>query len=297
MNGLHHEPAVAFQSSDRAECMELRLVLEAAGIAARAETRQGQWFLIVGAGDLAEAEAELDAYRRENESRSTPALPVAPVYDGATAGVIAYAALVTLIALATLPWGLGLDLFTPGEMQAGKVLAGEGWRTVTALTLHVDEGHVASNLLFGILFGFLAGRAVGGGVGWLTIVLAGALGNLLNALVQQPEHTSVGASTAVFAALGLLVANALRPRVSSHESLLRRWRPLVGGLMLLGLVGVGGERTDVTAHVTGFLAGLLIGAISSRLPTHWLADEKVQWLAGLATIVMLSIAWVMALSE
>ncbi|QEF98425.1 Rhomboid family protein [Stieleria maiorica] len=276
--------------------MELRLVLEAAGIAAGAQSRRGRWRLIVAAEDVSAAQRELEEYRRENQSRSTETVSVTPTYAGAAIGVVVYAAVVVVIGLSTLPWGLGGDLFTPGEMQAGKVLAGDAWRCVTALTLHVDEGHLASNLLFGILFGFLAGRTVGGGIAWFSIVSAGAVGNWLNALVQQPEHRSVGASTAVFAALGLLVAAALRPRRSSGESLLRRWRPLVAGVMLLALIGVGGERTDVTAHVTGFFAGLLIGAISSRIPTRWLADERTQWLAGLATFAVVTLAWVVALS-
>ncbi len=285
-----------FESGDRSACMELRLVLEAAGIAAHAQSRRGRWRLIVAAEDASAALRELAEYRRENQSRSTETVSVTPTYAGAGIGVIAYAAITVAIGLATLPWGLGLDLFTPGEMQAGKVLAGGGWRCVTALTLHVDEGHLASNLLFGVLFGFLAGRTLGGGIAWLSIVSAGAAGNWINAMIQQPDHRSVGASTAVFAALGILVAVALRPRSSSRESRLRRWRPLVAGVMLLALIGVGGERTDVTAHVTGFFAGLLIGAISSRIPTRWLADERSQWLAGLAAFAVVTLAWVVALS-
>lgn len=276
--------------------MELRLVLEAAGIAAWAQSRRGWWMLIVEPADFQTARAELEDYRRENQSVSTRALQTAPVYDGAIAGAVGYAFVILLIGIATLPWTLGIDLFSPGEMQAGRVVAGDWWRTVTALTLHVDEGHLASNLLFGVLFGFLAGRALGGGVAWSAIVLGGTLGNAINAIVQAPEHTSVGASTAVFAALGVLVANALRPRQSGEESLLRRWRPLVGGLMLLALVGVGGERTDVTAHVTGFLSGLLVGWVASRLPVRWLADDRVQLVSGFATLVMISLAWVVALN-
>ena len=286
-----------FETGNRSECMELRLVLEAAGIAAWTTSRNGRWLLLVQPADSFQADAELKEYRFENLSRSTPTRPLSPVYSGALIAVFAYAAVISLIGAATLPWALGLDLFEPGEMQAGKVVAGQWWRTVTALTLHADEGHLASNLLFGSLFGFLAGRALGGGIAWLTIVLAGALGNGLNAILQASEHTSIGASTAVFPALGLLVANALRPRSSESDSLLRRWRPLVGGLMLLALIGVGGERTDVTAHVTGFLSGLLVGWSSSRLPFRWLASDRIQWITGLAALVLVVASWVIALQS
>jgi membrane associated rhomboid family serine protease len=220
-----------------------------------------------------------------------------PVHSGAVTGVLAYAVVILSVGIITLPAGPGGPLFLDGQMQAGEVLGGQVWRTVTALTLHLDVGHLASNLLFGALFGFLAGRVLGGGVAWLSIVVAGALGNLVNAMVQAPQHQSVGASTAVFAALGVIVASALRPRWSSRESLLRRWAPLVAGVMLLSLIGVGGERTDVMAHVTGWMAGLVIGWGSSRLPDHWLSRRTVQWWTGFAAIAIVSLSWLVAIAK
>lgn len=275
--------------------MELRLVLEAAGIAARANHHRGWWTLTVDASDAATAEAELEEYRNENLSQSNPAIQVAQAHGGGGLGVMVYSAVIISIALLTLPWGMGWNLFSPGQMQAGLVMSGEVWRTVTALTLHLDEGHLASNIVFGILFGYLAGRTLGGGVAWLSIVIAGALGNLANAFVQPPEHNSIGASTAVFAALGILVADALRIRKSTRESLLHRWSPIVGGIMLLSFIGVGGGRVDVIAHVTGFLAGLIIGWTSSRIPQRWLASRRVQQAAGIATLALVAIAWGIAL--
>jgi hypothetical protein len=70
---------------------------------------------------------------------------------------------------------------------------------------------------------------------------------------------------------------------------------LIGGLVLFGLTGVGGERTDVMAHATGFLAGLLLGWIGCRLPARWLGNSGVQWAAGLAALAVVGIAWQSAL--
>jgi len=50
---------------------------------------------------------------------------------------------------------------------------------VTALTLHVDSGHLITNLGFGMLFGYLAGQLLGPGIAWASILAAGALGNFL----------------------------------------------------------------------------------------------------------------------
>lgn len=275
--------------------MEFRLVLESVQIPVRAELQSGWWVLLVPSDHWNAAAAELDAYTSENLSSDSvmPALPT--VYPGGKTGAAVYAAVILMIGFLSLPGALGIDLYSAGNSQAGLVVAGQWWRTMTALTLHADFGHLASNLVFGVLFGILAGRALGGGVGWSGIVLAGTLGNLANALIQDADHRSIGASTAVFATLGILVALALRPRTQTRESLLRRWSPLIGGVMLLAFIGVGGERTDVMAHVTGFLAGLLVGWACRYLPVRWLGDGRVQFATAFATVAFVALAWVVAL--
>lgn len=276
------------------ECLESRLVLDAVGISAEAVDRDGWWCLRVNPDDLSRAAAELDAYRRENSDPSTLRRTATPVYGGAAMAVFVYAAIILAVFVLTAQGTFGLDWFAAGQMQAGNVIAGQWWRSVTALTLHLDAGHIASNLAFGAVFGFLAGQVLGGGVAWLAIVIAGALGNFINALVQPPNHSSIGASTAVFAALGVIVSHSLRSWSSVQEKPLRRWSPLIGGLLLLAFTGVGGERTDVVAHLTGFLAGMLIGWVGSGLPDHWLASGKVQSWAGFVTLVIVATAWIVA---
>src|SRR4029434_3541962 len=105
---------------------------------------------------------------------------------------------------------LSLDWFGAGRLQAGGVVGGEWWRAVTALTVHVEIDHLLGNLAFGAFFGYFAGRYLGVGVGWLAIVVAAALANGFDALLQPSAHRSIGASTAVFAALGMLTAYTWR---------------------------------------------------------------------------------------
>ena len=104
------------------------------------------------------------------------------------------------------------DWLDAGALRSGAVRAGEVWRAVTALTLHLDVGHMLSNLGFGTVFGLLAGQLLGPGVAWASVLAAAASANLLNAWLQPEVHSSVGASTAVFATLGLLAAYAWRRR-------------------------------------------------------------------------------------
>jgi len=299
-----HEPRRGYEivsrTTHRKECAELQLVLAAIGIQAETIHQDGHWLLTVSHDDLPSAIAELESYRRENPEtaagdRSNASTPV-PLYGGAATAVGVYLGAVVLIDVLANQHVLDLNWYQAGQMHAGSVVAGQWWRVVTALTLHSDLEHILSNLLFGAVFGFLAGRILGGGVAWLGIVLAGALGNFMNALVQPPAHLSIGASTAVFAALGMIVSHSLQAwtLVQQKPTAMKRWSPLIGGAILFAYLGIGGEHTDVLAHVTGFLAGLLIGWIGCRISGHWLSMRTVQLLAGFGAIVIVGAAWLMA---
>lgn len=139
----------------------------------------------------------------------------------------------------------------------------EWWRVATALFLHADLGHVLANAVSGFFVFSAVISTMGRLRGWLLLALAAAAGNLAVAALNYPgPYRSIGASTAVFAGLGLLTGRAIRVLRGGDRRL--RWRavlvPLAAGVALLGLFGAGGFRTDVTAHATGFAAGLAIGA-------------------------------------
>lgn len=295
------EPVVILQTARRGECMECRLVLSAVGIPSAIHHHRGVWVLAVSPSLQDRAIAEWDDYRAENATKKSVTLPAFRSDDSAINGCIAYAVVIVSVAALNSAWVAGGALFEPGEMQAGTVIGetvfdGQWYRVITALTLHLDAGHLASNLLFGTVFGFFAGQVLGGGIAWLAILLAGGLGNGVNAWVQSPDHTSVGASTAVFGALGVIVAHALRPRQSPDESLFRRWSPLVAGIMIFSLTGVGDERTDVMAHITGFMAGLLVGWFARKLPGRLTANRRIQVAAGGMALLIVCVTWGIALA-
>ena len=142
---------------------------------------------------------------------------------------------------------------------------GEWWRPFTALFLHADLVHLVGNLLSGLVFGTLVARMIGPLLGWVLILGCGTLGNILTSRLTFPEaFTSIGASTAVFAALGILsglgVAETLRDR--AHLPWVRISAPFLAGLILLGWLGGSsgsGTNTDVLGHVFGFSSGLVAG--------------------------------------
>jgi rhomboid protease GluP len=139
---------------------------------------------------------------------------------------------------------------------------GEWWRVATALFLHADLGHVLANVGAGFFVFSSLTSTIGRMRGWLLLGLAACVGNFAAAALNYPgPYESIGASTAVFAGLGLLTGRAVRALHGNSGQ--RRWRtvlaPLAAGVTLLGLFGSGGLRTDVVAHLTGFGAGLGLG--------------------------------------
>jgi rhomboid protease GluP len=287
MEFANRPSAVVFRSLHQRYCGEQGVVLESAGIASEVIRRDGAWELIVDEQDQDAALRELEAYRQEKTSEpKTDTVPI-PMHGGAMVGIVFYAVITISVFVLDDISAYGLNWSESGHMRAGDVMTGQVWRTITAMTLHADLVHLLSNLLFGSLFGFLVGRILGGGVAWLAIIAAGAVGNALNAFFRDPDHTSIGASTAVFASLGMLVAHALKPRSQVHQPLLKRWSPLIGGVLLLAFIGVGGERTDVGAHVTGWLAGLAIGFAACRLPDRHLLSTWIQTFASILAMLII----------
>ena len=279
------------ETKDRQECVDSSFMLEAMGIPVQSHFDKGVWRLTVPASEVSSARSELTAFQAENRASSDRPLKRVSTYGGASLAVAIYAVVVLSVAFLKRVGSFGIDWLEIGRMHAGSVVSGQWSRSVTALTLHMDTSHILSNLGFGALFGLFAGRVFGGGVAWLLIVIAGSVGNGINAMIHDPAHSSVGASTAVFASLGILVAHALSFREKSGEKLMRQWSPLIAGSVLLALTGVGGPRTDVMAHVNGFVAGGLLGSMGCYLPKSLLGNKAAQIVAGSLALGMIVIAW------
>lgn len=295
MEALSDSLEIVFRSSDRGLCGEAALVLEAAGLRPVLHDLGAECLLVVPVHAVAQARREIDAWRAENKAVRPEPPPRPPLADGRP-GVLGYALLMVLVALAVSNFALDRDWLAAGRIDGAAMQAGEWWRAVTALTLHADAAHMAANIFFGGMFGWFAGRYLGSGVAWLLILLGGVCGNLVNVLVLAFDHRAIGASTAVFAALGLLGSLAWAGRRGSARGRLYRWGPIIGAVALLAYTGAGGERTDIGAHIWGFAAGLGVGVVAARLPPSLLLQSKVQLLAGLAALAVVALAWMLALA-
>jgi membrane associated rhomboid family serine protease len=126
---------------------------------------------------------------------------------------------------------------------------------------------------------------------------AGALANYAEIIIAPANHRAVGASTAVFAALGLIAGLAWRQRLTLRE---RRWNalaPLIAGVCLLTLLGAGTEHVDVLGHGLGFLAGLGFGWVYAWAGTPPHHRRGLQIATGTGAVLLLIIAWALALSQ
>lgn len=275
---------------------EWSLVLWAMGIPHDLRPKGFGWELCVSREHITQAQRHIVLYEQENSPK--PQVLRSPSQAGSAESVF-------WVLLALALWqavaqqqvqALGLDALNWVELGRvdGRAMLDrqQWWRALTALTLHSGPEHLVSNLVFGGLFMHLVCRELGGGVAWLLTVAGAGVANGINVLVQGPGHLALGASTAVFAALGLL--SGLPPaREMKWPAVLA---PLGAGLALLAWLGSGGERTDVGAHVFGFGVGLAF-SLGLRKAGAWNASKLrrlPQRMFGLAALGLMVSAWILA---
>jgi membrane associated rhomboid family serine protease len=287
-------PQVLRVTADRRQADDWGLVLAATGIEARIEWSLRGYAVIVSGADAAAAAAHLDAYDAENR----PAPPPAPARDyGPTRAALACAVVLAAFFVVTGPRVDGAFWFDSGAADARRIVEGEWWRTVTALTLHADFPHILANAVTLVIFGSALCTVLGPGVALSLLLLAGASGNLITAILRGSHHSAVGASTAIFAAVGALAAiQIVRRRLRAGRPSWRTWAPLAAGLALLAFLG-SAAQSDVLAHFFGFAAGAVLGMLivvahpapAERRTQRWLVAGVIAavlacWLAAIAAV-------------
>lgn len=260
--------------------------------------------LLVPASRRDEALAELRAYLRENppEPVSLSDFRPRPTSWGELPGTLWSLSVVTIFL--TMPGAertLGaflVDWHRLGGGDTGLMASGQWWRAVTALTLHADIAHLVGNVCLGGTFLLLLAGEVGLGSAWFLSVVAAALANLSKIAFTAPGYRFIGASTAVFAALGVLAGVRLA-RLGRHMQW-RRALPFAAGLMILAFLGVGEEeearKIDLAGHFMGFGAGVLLGLVyvSLERATGKNGRPLSPWL-GMAAAALVMLAWARAL--
>ncbi|MEM1083672.1 MAG: rhomboid family intramembrane serine protease [Verrucomicrobiota bacterium] len=263
--------AVAEEAEERAvvgrwksldEAYEHALVVLAMNLDCFVREEGGEFALEAAPASEAAIRQEFAEYAREqSEWRERVELPI-----GAVGGEVAALWVLSLVVVYVL------QLKDPAisdrfcNSSIGLFADGEWWRPFTALFLHGDFPHLLGNVFIGGIFCLMVVHSIGQVRGWLLILASGVVGNTINAASHYPERfQSLGASTATFGAVGLLVGigMVLAWRSRSYRELKPVIVPVAVGLTVLGWYGVGGENTDVMGHVFGWLSGVVLGVLST----------------------------------
>lgn len=265
------------------------LILESVGIPFKI-LRQGRWTTIsVSPEHRQPAIKAVALYLSENPK------PPSSGHFNTGSGNKTYSALYILPFLALIHWaihpGYEHQVFVETFGADARQIVGGGFhRCITALLLHKDWPHVINNIAGLALFGTVAASICGWGVGWFMILIAGATGNMATALWYRQAHIAIGASTAVFGALGLCIALNLWRYARASQPSWRMWLPLAAGLALLGFLG-SSPHSDLMAHLSGFVAGVIIGGGYGAM-VRISPGMVVQAASGVFGVVLIAGSWI-----
>lgn len=282
--------AAGIECRSQAQALDWSLVLISQGIECVIMQREedGAWLLETAEADFPRATESLALYERENRTPWRREVK----WTGLLFDVRAALWFIALILFHFSAEVLQKDFHVPGAVDRVAVLHGEWWRVFTAVTLHGDVAHLLANVTIGFVFLGFAMCCYGAGGAMLLSLLGGALGNVATLLLHEAPFRSLGASGFVMASLGLLAAHSLT--FGRHEKR-AVWigRGVIAGGLLVVLLGLS-PKSDVVAHVGGFVAGVLLGV--AALPWRAQLTKRVFSTACLGVFVTLvALTWMLAL--
>lgn len=153
------------------------------------------------------------------------------------------------------------NLLRFGALAPAQVRAGEYWRLVTPIFLHIGWLHLLFNGWALLQLGVLCETLLGAERYLLVFLLSGIGGTVASALVNG-RAVSAGASGAVFGLGGWLLVVGLVKHTALPElarrSLVQGMVPFIGYNLLYGLIN---PRIDNMGHLGGLLMGALLGLV------------------------------------
>jgi len=272
------------------QAMDWSLVLVSQGIETTIEQAEDGtgWALVVAARDFGHSLQVIRQYRLENRGWPWQQAVFRPgfLFDW---GSLAWALLVCLFY-----WlSVHSNMQSAGLMDSAAVAQGQWWRLFTAMWLHADLAHLATNATFGLVLLGLAMGHYGTGAGLLAACLAGAGGNLIAGLISLQTHHSLGASGMIMGSLGLLAVQSFSLWRQTPHAVKYILSGICGGVMLFVLLALT-PGTDIVAHLGGFACGLVLGALMSLVPK--IAQKaRVNLLCGFLFALLVIVPWWLAL--
>ena len=282
---------VSIPARSRRQVMDWGLVLASQGIEAILRQSEEGWELVLEARDYERAQAHIRRYQEENRGwrwrQPLPATNILFHWGSAGWGVAIVAAYYWSTTL--LPQAV-----QAGAMDGEAVAKGQWWRVFTAESLHENLPHLMANATTGFVLLGAAMARYGAGIGLLAAFAAGAAGNVAGWALYPRPYVSLGASGMVMGALGLISAQSFAAwRV--YRSRTRFFSRAFGaGVLIFVLVGFG-PKSDIVAHLGGFAAGTVLGAVLARWRPEALQRGTPNAAAMAALAVIFVATWQLAL--
>lgn len=273
---------------------EYSLLLDSLSIPNNALFRWNSWQIEVDFSDYEKAKSEIAAYEKSGRIEKVHN-KFAHIRFQKVDWACFCATLILLAAFHVFIYEFDhLELIKAGRSSAAAITEGEFFRAVTALTLHGDYKHLFSNIFFGGIVLWALSTMTGTGFALLFALFTGFAGNVMNAFFYGSAHNSIGASTSVFGIIGVLAG--LQFFDSFREKKLGRWIPFGAALGLLAMLG-SSEKSDVLAHLFGFVAGLPAGTVFGALFSKRSIPGKIaQNIAAILFISVIFACWMRAVS-
>jgi rhomboid protease GluP len=291
--GPEPEQWVLAAKAHHADLKDYSLVLSAIGIEHQVNRQAGALF--VRRQHSARAMAELQAFREENHNWPAPTVRPPPFVRSGSRTNLFMLSLLIFFYLLSGPWQTASPWFQAGAVNSKTILEQGQWqRLLTALTLHADQMHLVGNCVIGGFVTQLLCKSVGSGTAWLSLLLSGLLGNLLNIVFRSEPHYSVGFSTAIFAAIGILCGRQI---ISPGPVLRQLLLPLGAGIGLLAMLGSSNEsgRTDLGAHLFGLLCGTIFGLLLRLCKLDQQGERKtIQQSLLTIALLLITVCWLLA---
>jgi rhomboid protease GluP len=160
------------------------------------------------------------------------------------------------------------ELIQWGANSGRLTLAGDWWRLVTCMFVHIGILHIALNMWCLWSLGALAESLYGP---WMfgVVYLISGIGGSLASIAWHPYGVSAGASGAIFGLAGALIASYRLGEFSAPGSVVsgtfRSVLAFAGYNLVLGGIS---SSTDNAAHLGGLATGALLGALIALIAPH-----------------------------
>jgi membrane associated rhomboid family serine protease/Tfp pilus assembly protein PilF len=223
-------------------------------------------------------------------------VPWASGADTSATVTIAFFAINLIVFIAMALEGIAMNPTSQQLIQWGAnfgplTLAGQEWRLLSCVFLHIGLLHIFFNLWCLWDLGAMC-EALYGHWTFAAVYLISGVGASLASVWWRPAGVSAGASGAIFGIVGALIASHYLGEFSGPLFAVRaRLRSvlLFAGYSLV--FGAMSGRTDNAAHIGGLVTGLLLGALMARVAPGRDVFPRIAVLAMAGLLVFGGGAW------